>query len=142
LGKIVLITETHIRVKLDDGTTKDINPDDVMFRPRVGDEVEFFSNEDRTVLVKISKDEEPERVYSPTPESLVPVGKKAVNKLAYCLLAFFLGGIGIHKFYGGKIVWGIIYICFCWTGIPAIIAFVEFIIALFKKSDRFGNIYV
>jgi len=142
MGKIVLITETQVRVKFDDGSTRDFSPDDVMFIPRVGDEADVFSKNERDVLVKMSKDKEPERVYAPTPESLAPQGKKAVNKLAYCLLAFFIGGIGIHKFYGGKIVWGIVYICFCWTGIPAIIAFIEFIIALFKKADRFGNIYV
>lgn len=26
-------------------------------------------------------------------------GKKVVNKVAYCLLALFLGGFGAHKFY-------------------------------------------
>ena len=26
-------------------------------------------------------------------------GKKVVNKVAYCLLALFLGGFGVHKFY-------------------------------------------
>lgn len=67
---------------------------------------------------------------------------KPINKAAYCLLAFFLGWIGIHKFYAGKIAMGIIYILFCWTGIPAIIAFIEFIIGLCKKADNNGNIYL
>ena len=41
------------------------------------------------------------------------------------LLALFLGGLGAHKFYLGKIAAGIIYILFCWTTIPAWIALFE-----------------
>ena len=41
------------------------------------------------------------------------------------LLAIFLGGIGGHKFYLGNIVLGILYLVFCWTGIPSIVALVE-----------------
>ena len=46
---------------------------------------------------------------------------KEVNKLAYVLLAFFVGSFGIHKFYAGKTGMGIVYLLFCWTGIPGII---------------------
>ena len=72
----------------------------------------------------------------------VPEGKKLVNKVAYCLLAFFLGGFGIHKFYAGKIGLGIVYILFSWTVVPSIIAFIEMIIALTKDSDANGNIVI
>lgn len=58
------------------------------------------------------------------------------SKIVAALLAFFLGGIGIHKFYCGKILAGIVYILFCWTGIPSIIAFVEFILYLVCPSDE------
>ena len=34
----------------------------------------------------------------------------------------------IPQFYAGKIGMGILYVLFCWTGIPALIAFIEFII--------------
>ena len=40
--------------------------------------------------------------------------KKLVNKVAYGILAILLGGIGIHKFYAGKMAWGIVYILLCW----------------------------
>ncbi|ORT99821.1 putative membrane protein [Anaerovibrio sp. JC8] len=67
--------------------------------------------------------------------------KKLVNKIAYGILAILLGGFGIHKFYSGKTMWGIIYILLCWTGIPAILALVEGIIGLTTKDDGQGNIY-
>lgn len=63
-----------------------------------------------------------------------------VNKVAYCLLAFFLGGIGAHKFFAGKKLAGVLYLLFCWTGIPALIALVEFILGLCKPADELGNI--
>ena len=69
-------------------------------------------------------------------------GQKTLNKIAYCLLAFFLGGLGIHKFYAGKVGLGIVYLLFCWTAIPGIIAFIEMIIALTKESDSNGNILI
>jgi len=47
------------------------------------------------------------------------------NPTSAVLLALFLGGLGIHKFYMGKIGLGVLYLIFCWTYIPAIIAFIE-----------------
>ena len=44
---------------------------------------------------------------------------------AAVLLALFLGGLGIHKFYLGQTGLGVLYLIFCWTGIPSIIAFIE-----------------
>jgi len=41
------------------------------------------------------------------------------------ILAIFLGGLGAHCFYLGKVGLGIIYLLFCWTFIPAIIALIE-----------------
>ncbi len=41
------------------------------------------------------------------------------------VLALLLGGLGIHKFYLGAWGWGIVYIVFCWTFVPGIVALVE-----------------
>ena len=47
------------------------------------------------------------------------------NGTTAVLLALFLGGLGIHKFYMGKPGLGVLYLLFCWTSIPAIISFIE-----------------
>lgn len=57
-------------------------------------------------------------------------------KLTLVLLTFFLGGLGAHKFYTKKYLIGFLYILFCWTGIPSIIALIEFIIYLTKSEQE------
>ena len=49
--------------------------------------------------------------------------KKSVS--TYALLAFFLGGLGAHKFYFGQIGIGVLYAIFVWTFIPSIVALIE-----------------
>lgn len=56
------------------------------------------------------------------------------TKTTAALLALFLGGLGAHKFYLGKWVWGLIYLVFCFTFVPAVIALIEAIM-FFSMSD-------
>ena len=73
------------------------------------------------------------------------------NKIVAALLAFFLGMLGIHKFYLGKTNAGIIMLL-CGTigwilfAIPplviGLIAFIEFIIYLVKSDQQFHQDYV
>lgn len=67
-----------------------------------------------------------------------------VNNIIAAILAFFLGGFGIHRFYIASfsevdriknIILGILYIVFCWTLIPAIAAFIEGIVFLTGKKS-------
>ncbi len=57
------------------------------------------------------------------------------SKTVAGLLALFLGGVGIHKFYLGRIGWGIAYILFCWTLIPSVVALIE-AITYFSMSGK------
>ena len=63
------------------------------------------------------------------------------SKTTAGLFALLLGGIGIHKFYLGRPVQGILYILFCWTFIPAIIALIEDIIYLTMSDEKFAQKY-
>lgn len=69
------------------------------------------------------------------------VHRERKDKIAAGLLALFLGGLGIHRFYLGNWIWGLMYLLFCWTFIPGIIAFVEGIVFLCMRTDDFDAKY-
>ena len=69
--------------------------------------------------------------------TIVQVNRK--SKGVAIILALFLGGLGIHKFYLDQILWGIIYLLFCWTFIPLIISIFEVIILLFMNESEFNR---
>jgi TM2 domain-containing membrane protein YozV len=57
------------------------------------------------------------------------------NRTAAILICFFGGYFGVHKFYLGSPVVGILYLVFCWTFIPGLISFFDFL-GLCFMSDR------
>ena len=57
------------------------------------------------------------------------------------LLALFLGGFGVHKFYLGKVGIGLVYLVFFWTVVPAVVAFVEGIRYLCMSNEGFAERY-
>jgi len=67
------------------------------------------------------------------------VSKTEKSRVVAILLAFFLGGLGIHKFYLGQIKWGVAYLLLCWTFIPSIAAFVEFIMLIIMTDQDFNT---
>ena len=65
-----------------------------------------------------------------------------VSKGVYIGLCLILGGIGAHKFYAGKWFQGLLYLGFSWSGIPVVIALIDLLVAMFKRSDVNGEIQV
>lgn len=63
------------------------------------------------------------------------------DKTTAGILALLLGGLGIHKFYLGKGIQGLLYLIFCWTFIPAIIALIEGIMYLTMSQAEFDRKY-
>ena len=67
----------------------------------------------------------------------------AKSRVTAGILAILLGGIGVHKFYLGKIGLGVLYlllfIVFFWTFIPAIIGLIEGIIYLTQTDQDFAT---
>jgi TM2 domain-containing membrane protein YozV len=55
------------------------------------------------------------------------------------VLALFLGGLGIHKFYLGKTGLGFLYLIFCWTFIPAILGLIDAIVLATKSEREFSG---
>lgn len=69
------------------------------------------------------------------------MAKGRKDKVVAGLLGIFLGAIGIHKFYLGRKGWGVVYLLLCWTGIPAIVGFIEGIIYLVQDEEKFDANY-
>lgn len=63
------------------------------------------------------------------------------NKTVTILLAFFLGGLGVHRFYLGQTGKGILYLIFCWTFIPSLIALFDFFGFIFMSESSFNQKY-
>lgn len=68
-----------------------------------------------------------------------PLVRSSKDRTAAGILALVVGGLGIHKFYLGQIGMGIVYLLFCWTLIPALIAFVEGIVYLTMSDQAFAQ---
>lgn len=103
--------------------------------PRAGNKIDFSVN-----------GESAEAVYV---DSTVTNGDS--KKIAAALFAFFLGGLGAHKFYLGYNKQGVIMLVtfvlgFILLGIPSmiigIIAFIEFILYLVKSDEEFEQTYI
>lgn len=74
---------------------------------------------------------------APGANLLGPTTRAGRSKFAAAMCALFLGGFGIHKFYLGRTGWGIVYLLFFWTFIPAIVSFFEAIYLLLMSEETF-----
>ena len=68
------------------------------------------------------------------PPTLAPNGK---SQATAGILALLLGGIGVHRMYLGEWGMGILYLLFFWTMIPSFAAFIEGIVLLTMREERF-----
>lgn len=74
-------------------------------------------------------------------QSFSPGASGEKNRMVAALLAFFLGGIGGHRFYLGQTGTGIMMFIFCWTFIPALIALIDLIRYLSMSDQKFAQLY-
>lgn len=160
MKKIVRVTNDYVFIGVDDGKVIKVDKKEFDWDPVVGEQVEVYNSDNDIIVTKIEnekaeKKEEPiskneginivvNNASNNTAPEYSTSGKTTavVNKLVYILLAFFLGGLGVHKFYAKQSSTGIMYLLFCWTFIPAILAFVDAISACTKPADNNGNILI
>lgn len=81
--------------------------------------------------------QQPQPVYVQQQQTAINPAWPVKSKVAAGILAIFFGGLGVHKFYLGKVGMGILYLCFCWTYIPALVGFIEGIIYLCSNDENF-----
>ncbi|SKB34731.1 TM2 domain-containing protein [Chryseobacterium balustinum] len=63
------------------------------------------------------------------------------DKNLAAILALLLGGLGIHRFYLGQPLLGILYLIFCWTFIPLCLSIIDFFVFIFMSQNRFNSKY-
>jgi TM2 domain-containing membrane protein YozV len=63
------------------------------------------------------------------------------SRTTAAVLAFCLGGLGVHRFYLSQTGLGFVYLIFCWTFIPAIVGFIDFIIWISMTDEKFNQKY-
>ena len=63
------------------------------------------------------------------------------DKNTAAILALFMGTIGVHKFYLGRIGAGILYLVFSLTFIPTVLGLIDFFILALMDQDEFNRRY-
>ena len=154
MAKIIKLDFEDVVIANDDKTIIRVAYADLDFKPQVGDLVEVYPDGEFYIIHKVSAASQIEdkiniNIVNENNASQQVVnnnggiyGGKLVNKWLYVLLALFLGGLGIHKFYSGNFVKGVLYFVFSWTFIPSLLALFTAIGAALKPADQYGNILV
>lgn len=84
----------------------------------------------------------PYDAYQPTDERPGRIEFKLnKDKVAAGFLAIFLGSFGIHKFYLGKTLQGVLYLLFCWTYIPLLLGLIDGIVLFVTPKEKFIQKY-
>lgn len=68
-----------------------------------------------------------------------PSGK---DRVTAGILAILIGSLGVHYFYLGKTMPGIVFLLFCCTGIPSVLALIQGILMLTMTDEQFDQKYV
>ncbi len=63
------------------------------------------------------------------------------DKNIAAVLAFLMGSIGVHRFYLGQTGLGILYILLLFTGISAILSFIDFFVFILMDKNKFDLKY-
>ncbi len=150
MPKIIQVGMDKVTVGFENGSLKDYDRASCSgFIPQMGMQVEIYEDGGRAMIVRPSgapfqgQGMRQDADFSQGVSQAAPAqgsGGSKVSQVAYCVLALLLGGLGVHKFYAGHVGLGLLYLLFCWTGIPSVIALVEFILAILKKPDAQGRI--
>jgi TM2 domain-containing membrane protein YozV len=93
------------------------------------------------VFDAVFKDQWSEEIKEEEKKELFNKKTNMKSKNTTALLAFLLGGWGVHRMYLGQWGLGLLYLIFCWTFIPTIIATIDFIVFLVMSEEKFNNKY-
>lgn len=62
------------------------------------------------------------------------------DRITAAILAIFLGSFGVHNFYLGRTLLGILHLMFCWFFfLPTLVGFIDGIIFLLMSDEAFNR---
>lgn len=64
-------------------------------------------------------------------------GERNSDQIVAGILAILIGGLGVHKFYQGNMRNGVLYLCFFWTAIPALLGLIEGVLMLLADESEY-----
>ena len=77
------------------------------------------------------------------PHCLASQNLNPKSRITAGVLALFLGGLGIHRFYLGQ-WWGVVYLLLWGTGIPSVVSLIESIVFFCSNESnwqrKYGNV--
>lgn len=110
---------------------------DCVICPKCGKQVEDIKRSDDRIVINNNNTNTNANTVTSGYDSMISPKSWIVT----LLLCIFLGVIGIHRFYVGKIGTGILMILLCLTGISAVWALVDLIFILLKRfKDKQGRL--
>ncbi len=118
---------------------QDFSDIEKMLEDEEGEELKLDEAEEGAAEEKAADKKKKAKKKKTKPEKAAAAGE--IDKVVLVLLTFFLGGIGIHKLYLGKYLQAALYMLFFWTGIPGLIALVEFFIYIFSSKESLQKKY-
>jgi len=133
MSEILVIGDSTVKIGDDNGTVTELPLASLHFsNPAVGDKVRIYKDGDAFIV---------KREETLTNTIVANDGdRRKVNKIVYILLAFFLGGIGVHRFMRGQVGLGILMIIT--AGGFGVWTLIDFIISLVKLSSYPGDDYI
>lgn len=134
MSEILGINEGIVKVGEDDGSVTSVPIASLQFsNPGVGDRVRVYKDGDSFI---VKRDE------TITASIISNDGdRRKINKVAYIIITFFLGFLGVHRFMRGQVGLGIFMILFGWLTF-GIWWLVDFVISLVKLAAYPGDDYI
>lgn len=139
MSEILQIDDDKVKIGQDNGEMVEMPIASLRFtNPVVGDQVKVYKDAKSYIVKRVEEE-----------SSVAESDTRRVNKIAYVLLVFFLGGLGVHRFMRGQVGLGVLMLLitiligpitfgFAWLAV-GVWVLVDFIISLVKLSDYKGD---